>query len=148
MVGPQRLDDWPERLNDFLGAAHGRLFLWGKWDCCLFSADAVLAMTGIDVGVVFRGKYTTAVGAARAVKRYGGGTLEDAMDKMAAQNRWLSCLPLMAKRGDVVLVGPKYAPGRFGGAMGIVRGADIACVTEDGLVSIPLDSAVRAWSIV
>jgi hypothetical protein len=52
----KRYEDWPQRLVAAIEAARGRPFSWGAMDCCLFAADVVLAMTGVDYAAGFRGR--------------------------------------------------------------------------------------------
>ena len=64
-----RLDDWQTLLADELSKP--RSFSWGKNDCCLFAGDIVQTITGIDPAATFRGKYDTALGAIKEIKRQG-----------------------------------------------------------------------------
>lgn len=67
-----RVRDWPERL-DAVFRAHGDVpFTWGEHDCCLFAANCVQAVTGIDVAADLRGTYADAAGAARTLAGVGG----------------------------------------------------------------------------
>lgn len=59
-------------LAAFLRAGGARPFAWGVQDCCLWAADWVLAATGRDPAAVWRGRYRTALGAARLAARRGG----------------------------------------------------------------------------
>jgi len=49
-----RPPDWPERLLAALAAARDRPFRWGEHDCCLFAADLIEAVTGVDPAAAFR----------------------------------------------------------------------------------------------
>ncbi len=42
-----RTPGWPRRLSDLVAERHGAAFAWGSRDCCLWAADAVLALTEI-----------------------------------------------------------------------------------------------------
>ena len=91
-----RLPDWEERLHAYLASRAGAEHAYGVIDCCLFSADAVEAMTGHDPAAAFRGRYSSAAGSARALKRYGAGTLEATIDTM------FEAIPVaFARRGDL-----------------------------------------------
>lgn len=121
-------------------------FAWGSNDCARFVCDAIQAMTGEDVFAEFRDKYTTKVGAARAIKSVcGGSTFEDAIvyvtKKFAMQE-----IPHVnfAQRGDVVLF-----DGEEGPALGIVylNGKDAIFVSPAGLKRIPVARCRRAWVV-
>ncbi|SHI91145.1 DUF6950 family protein [Wenxinia saemankumensis] len=50
-----RLPDWRPRLEAVLRDARGRAFAYGAWDCALFAADCIAAMTGKDPAAELRG---------------------------------------------------------------------------------------------
>lgn len=61
-----------DRLTDFLSAAEARAYAPGVWDCCLFPADWVLSLTGVDGAAPWRGRYDSERGLARILIREGG----------------------------------------------------------------------------
>lgn len=95
----RRFADWEARLAAYLEPLRTRPFgPYGRYDCCIFSADAVLAMTGVDPMPEFRGRYRTRIGYLRALKRYGAGTLAATIDAKFAR------VPAaLAQRGDLVM---------------------------------------------
>jgi len=133
-----RLPGWEERLNDYLAPLTDEaVFRWGSLDCALFVAAAVLAMTGEDIAKPFRGKYSTAAGSARALKRYGAGDLRATFDTL------LPPRPVgFARRGDVVMAD---------GAVGICIGAAALFIGErdglDGLYRVDRAEWSHAWSV-
>lgn len=132
-----RLPDWEPRLAEYLAKRHGVHFTWGATDCCLFAADAVIAMTGEDPATAFRGRYTTARGATRALKRYGAGTIEATLDTMFGQIR-----TAFARRGDLVMCA---------GMVGICVGGAALFVGEEngapGLVRFDRSAWAQAWAV-
>lgn len=94
----ERLPDWEQRLHDYVAALEGSSFSWGTLDCALFAAGAVMAQTGVDLAADFRGRYRTARGSVRALRRFGAGTLAATI---AA--RLPAIEPAFAQRGDVVM---------------------------------------------
>lgn len=137
-----RRPDWEARLGAYLRACRDTPFAWGRHDCCLFAAGAVIAMTGIDLMGEFRGRYRTPRGAIRALRRHGAGTLEATMD-----GKLLAIEPAYAKRGDLVLA--NYGEGE--GALCVVLGRDAAAVgaegDREGLVTIGRAQWRRAWQV-
>ena len=95
-----RSHNWTDLLTNFIQSRRNTPFVWGKNDCCLFPADAVLAMTGEDKAADFRGTYNSAIGAKRALKKKGYSNIEEALTSIlgAPVSR------LSVRRGDVVLV--------------------------------------------
>jgi hypothetical protein len=127
-----RHEDWEKRLNEFLDTVGP--FEWGTNDCCLFAANAVLAMTGEDYAKPYRG-YKTAKGALSRLKDIGVAGV--ATNALGAPKE-----PLFAQRGDVV----SFDAGD-GVALGVCIGAKIAAVGQDGLVMLPMSQAIQAWSV-
>jgi hypothetical protein len=141
----KRLQDWPTRLSLFLQAQAHVPFDYGTNDCCLFVADAVLAMTGHDFAADhFRGKYNSEVGAYRVLKKFGGGSVAAMMDKFVALGYFEEVLPAFAGRGDVVLVVIDGVD-----SLGIVdlTGIHIIATAPTGSVRLPIALATRGWKL-
>lgn len=134
---PQRLPDWQARLVIYLHAARLRPFAYGRHDCCLFAADAVDAMTGVDIAAAWRGRYTTLRGGLRVLRRTG---LADHVALAAAL--FPETPPLMAEPGDLAVV-----PTNAGPALGVVQGEAIYVLGPQGLGLVSLLSATRAFRI-
>lgn len=96
MMDPKRRNQLPNLLHAFIESRRETPFKWGENDCCLFAADWVLELTGVDHAEKYRGKYDDEKGAARIIKRRGG------MRAFARDLKERSSVKL-AQRGDVVL---------------------------------------------
>ncbi len=141
-----RAHDWPTRLLNQVEQARRTPFAWGASDCCLFACDCVQAMTGVDPAAWFRGRYTTRRGAMRALKSFAGGGLEAAAVHIAAGLNAPEVPPAQAQRGDVVLLSvPSCPPENL--ALGICLGGHHAAQGPQGISTIPLAQAVRAWRV-
>ncbi len=127
------------RLEAAIEGARATPFAWGESDCCLFAADCVKAITGIDLAAAYRGQYQSRRGAFSALKRIGNGGVEAAA--RAALSDPLSS-PYLAKRGDVVLMTQKEGP-----ALGICVGERCAYKGPSGVVFHPLSSVQAAWRV-
>lgn len=127
----QSIDGWESRLIKKLESTKG--FEWGQNDCCLFAADCVYEMTGIDHAKEFRG-YKTSIGAYKRLAKAGG--LIAVLD-----SKLLQVGVKFAKRGDVVAFenDKDYS-------LGICVGDKIAAVTDAGLIYLPMNKAVKAWA--
>jgi hypothetical protein len=143
----KRTTHWATReLHDFFLARATQPFAWGSNDCCLFPADAIRAMTGVDLAEDFRGKYSDEASAFALIKEVTGGeTVADAAAWCAQKHElpeWH--LPLFAQRGDLVVV--RDSGRLIAGIVGLTgRGA--ISVGEEGLKRLPLSAVVRAWKI-
>lgn len=134
---PPRLIGWEQRLADYLAVRAVRKFRWAHNDCCLFAADAVVAITGVDPARELRTQYRSRADAQALLDARGG--LEAVAT--AALGEPLPT-PLCAQRGDVVLVvdGDRSA-------LGICIGAHVAGPGMHGMATVPLANGVCAWRV-
>ncbi len=137
-----RVHDWPERLAECVRVAMTRPFRWGEHDCVLFACDCVHAMTRVDHGARFRGKYRSARGAFGVLKRIGVGSVEELATKVLGEPIPVS----RAQRGDVVLMDNAVVAER-GPALGIVIGADAAFTARHGLELKVVATTSKAWRV-
>lgn len=130
-----RRADWQIQLSVFAQAHAHMPFEWGRNDCCMFTVDAVLAMTGVDHGAQFRG-YSTAFAAARVVEQQGG-------IRQLAIDAWGEPVsPLRAGVGDVVLV---INEGRE--VLAVCNGTTAIGPGPDGIAVMNMSAATAAWKI-
>lgn len=127
-----RLPDWERRLAEFI--ARPVRFEWGVEDCALWSCAAVQAITGEHPYPEFIGQYDDRIGAAKALRRLGKGTLAKTFGQ-----KFDECLPAMARRGDVVMA--MDALGICMGAYGLFLG------DADELVRLPRAAFSHAWRV-
>jgi hypothetical protein len=142
-----RTHTWEADLHHYLTDQLDQPFQFGARDCCLFVCDAVLAMTGTDVAEDFRGRYSTAIGAARTIRSITGTgpTVEDAAIYVTSKFEMPKLdAVLLAQRGDVVLY-----DGDEGPILGLValNGRDALFVTETAMRRIPLAECRAAWRV-
>lgn len=128
----RRGDNWRERLNAFLQEAATTPFVWGRRDCVLFAADAVLVMTGEDPAAEIRGRYETAIGAARITRKISGGPWIGT----GVAARFAEIAPAFAGDGDLAMV-REIVPGKNGrtrkqDALGVFTGARVAVMMPRG----------------
>ncbi len=134
-----RKPDWEARLAAFLESVRLQVFAWGSYDCCMFTGDAVEAMTDVDPMPEFRGKYRSAAGASRALRTIGAGDLPRTLD-----GKFRPVPPALAQRGDIVM---------HDGLLGVCLGAVMVCVglegEREGLVLFDRATWVepRAWRV-
>lgn len=139
-----RYEDWHALLGAHIKAAFQRPFSWGEFDCCTFACDGILAMTGRDPMADLRGRYGTTLGAARALKAFAGGGLDEAAEHIAGLLHAPEIMPLQAGRGDCVLAdtenGPALGLVAMNGRIGLFAG-------PVGLTQIPLRNCRRAFRV-
>lgn len=137
----KRVNNWHTLLPSHTQRNRGRTFEWGRWDCALAVCDAIRALTGVDPGAPYRGKYSTEE-EARAII---GGDLGKFAATIAAQHGMHEVAPRLARRGDVVFVDNKTPEG----ALGLVdsSGLAAACVGQQGYIRVPMRRWKRAWRV-
>ena len=139
MMGEQaRIPGWELRLAAAIDAARDRPFRWGEHDCAIWAFDLRRDLTGgDDVAALWRGRYRTARGAVRVMRRLGWQSLEDAGRDLLGEP-----LPSvhLAQRGDLVLANTSLG-------FGICLGARAAGIAPSGLVLVPLATCALAWRI-
>lgn len=133
MINLARYPDWEERLSNYIDRVSEQPFKWGSHDCALFAADCVKVMTGTDPVASFRGQYDTGVGAARALRDHGAGTLLKTLKALFGDPISVH----FAQRGDVVMLDAtttgicvgrfSYFVGREGEQDGLVVSSTAAC---------------------
>lgn len=126
--------------------AMARPWDWGAADCCTSASDVFLELAGVDPMLPLRGRYRTATGAARLIRRMGGW---DAMTADLADAAGLTLVePLAARPGDIGLTPRGTALGMGGQALAIcVGGGGLspfwAVKSSDGIMVTACGA--RAW---
>lgn len=147
-MGLPRVAGWEELLEKYFHGCRGEAFAWGTFDCGLFAAGALQAMTGVDVGAPFRAqKYIDAVSAVKAIHTVTatGSTIADVVSWLAAEYALLQWPGvLFAQRGDLVLF-----DGSEGPAAGVVslNGHEALFVSLGGLNRMPVNQCKAAWRV-
>lgn len=130
----KRRTDWTTRLGEVLLFASVKRFQYGRFDCCLFVADCIHAMTGADLARELRSTYVS--------RPKNWRTTVARLFESAGINEIATAT---AKRGDPVLV--RGRKNRF--FMGIVdlNGRHVVAATDVGLLRVPVSMALRAWHV-
>lgn len=128
-----RVSDWEAALSEYINVMRHAPFEYGVNDCCMFAAGAVEAMTGVDAMAEFRGKYDSALSAAKALRDIGQGSLEATIDA-----KFSEVAISQAKRGDIAL---------FDDSLGIVAGSFAWFVSDDGLERVQRADWQKTWSV-
>jgi hypothetical protein len=107
-------------------------------------------MTGVDPARWFRGRYRTPMGAARALKQFAGGGLDETAEAILSRQLFMpEVSPLLAGRGDCVLADVDDGSGVRSAALGLVSlsGRTALFAGHVGLTEIPLRNCRRAWKV-
>ncbi|MBD3847112.1 hypothetical protein IED13_15490 [Bosea sp. SSUT16] len=125
-------------LADYLRDGAARPFAWDACDCCSWACAWVMLRRGVDPSQPWRGRYRTARGAIRQIRRAGGDFLDVVSKAMAAAGLVETSEP---QSGDVGLV---QTPA--GLALAIRTPLGWAAKAERGIAAAPF-RCLRAWSV-
>lgn len=130
MQALKRVSDWDRRLAKVTETHLKTPSVWGESDCLLKVADAIEAVTGLDLAVTVRGKYKTELGAAKLLLKRKYENVEAVFD-----DYFEPVGRLMAQRGDVVTIEEDGAI-----AAGYVTNYGVAVATPGGIAFRPQTS--------
>ena len=116
---------------DFWARAQSEPFEWGKNDCALWVASYIEVMTGYDPAKSLRGRYKTALGCQRLLRKEGG--------LQALISRHMTRFEIGSDVGIYHFSG--------GEICGIRKGDKVALKTPDGLLVVPVEKQIVGWSI-
>jgi len=137
----QKKENWHILMAEYLQSVRHNPFAWGSFDCCMFAADCIKAMSGVDPAAPFRDAYTDAATAITALRAYAGGLLIPTMEKVAANQDWQKVeTVLRLQRGDVVIGNPDVEALAndvgLDGTLGICAGTISLFVGAKGLLGV------------
>jgi hypothetical protein len=137
----KRVKDWRSRFDEELEKIRLQPFDWETQHDCVFGLVARLVEAMIDEPQAreFAGKYDTAEGALRVMKKAGYDSLADAV---AA--RFPEIHPSQARIGDVIAY-KTDTPFKY--ALGVVNGERAFVLREDGVGTMDILEADRAFRI-
>ena len=131
-----RRNGWEVVLAEAVEAVRTRAFVWGVHDCAIWAFDLRRDLTGgDDTAALWRGRYRTAPGAARVMRRLGWPSISYAARALLGDP--LSDVRL-AQRGDLVL-------SHDATSFGVCLGAQAAFLAPEGVTLRPLTSCALAW---
>ena len=133
-----RVEHWERLLAAAIETARTKPFAWGTHDCPTFAFETRTALTGgEDVAALWRGRYSTALGGQRVMRRLGWTSLEEMGRTLLGDPR---SAVLLAQRGDIVLADTDTG-------FGICVGASAVGMAPEGLVTVPLTSCRLVWAV-
>ena len=142
-----------QSLSTFIVGRMETPLIWGKSDCCMFVADALKAMHGIDIAGWFRGRYKTRRRAFMELKKFAGGSVRETVTTLA-RNYDMAPVPSRSEMqpGDMVIlkakacdpVAERLSDGLTVGIMGF-NSMGVISQGKDGLVLHTEPEVVDAW---
>lgn len=129
-----RLPDWQPRLAQLVTQRMRHPLRWGVHDCCIWAADAVLAVTGADLADGLRGTYSTQAEAEARLLQLGG------LQALCAERLGPVVRTSLAQPGDVGLATVHDVR-----ALVVCGGAQFLAVGSAGLLPVAPASVARVW---
>jgi hypothetical protein len=114
-------------------------FSWGVNDCCLFAADAVVAVMGVDLAGDLRGTYSDASSALHVLRDESvEQIIGDRLEAIGAEDAPVA----YGRMGDIGIIA---IDGRLTAA--VCSGGHWYAPAKDGLAHVSLLSAARRWRV-
>lgn len=135
----QKVENWLQLLNAHIEENRNKPFEWGQHDCGLWLASCLIVTTGQDFAADIRGKYKSAAGAIRAMKKASGSSTPEgfAEARLGAPKPALLAFPGDGVAADLQELGVTGGERQIGLSLGICNGALSWFVSETGLVELP-----------
>jgi len=136
----KKLPDWEIKYREFVFEHKDTPFVWGKWDCCMFSNALIKVMTGEDL-IPKTLKWKDEITAKKAIKDYGK-TILGSITKAAKEKKGIKIIDkAYMTKGDLVVFKQESQ------LVGICDGMSILSPSEDGIEVLQNDLAVKVWRI-
>lgn len=129
---------WRTALHECVEASRREQFAWGRFDCAIFAADCIRAMTGEDIASSFRGTYADSKGAVRVLKKAGFNDLP-----AMAEYHFDEIAPIMAQDGDIAAL----ESDETGWTLGVFIGERVISRGVEGLGTIDRSRVSRAFRV-
>lgn len=131
-----RLPDWQLNFSALCADRMHAPFICGQHDCCLWAADVVQAITGIDPAAQLRGKYNDERSAQRLVAALGG------LPAIASAALGWPVRAALATVGDVLLITHERRT-----TLAICNGSSLLAPGAQGLQAIAMPLNCPAWKV-
>lgn len=134
----KRLSDWRARLDRYLDDVDTEHFQWGVFDCGIFVAGCIKAMTDVDLAAGIAGSYSDFAGSIRVLRKRG---YQDHVAYFAAHLREIH--PSEATHGDIAVV--PAVQGQY--SLALVNNQSLICLSESGRRPLSRSAALRAFRV-
>ena len=135
----KKLPDWQILFNQFVLENQTKKFVWGKWDCCLFSDACIKAMTG-ETLIPKQLKWHNKETAMKSIKDYGK-TLKGSITKACKEKKIKTIDANYITTGDLVVYKEETE------LVGISDGFNILAPSEEGIATKDHSLILKVWRI-
>ena len=135
----KKKEDWEKHLNNFVQSNFDKPFVWGQWDCCLFSDACIKAMTGQSL-IPKELHWVDKESALETIRDYGI-TLINSIRKACEQKNLEKIHPSFLQKGDLVIIQQETQ------VCGIYDGSKTIGPSTDGISAISGNRIIEGWRI-
>lgn len=135
----KKKEDWEKHLNNFVQSNFDKPFVWGQWDCCLFSDACIKAMTGQSL-IPKELHWVDKESALETIRDYGI-TLINSIRKACEQKNLEKIHPSFLQKGDLVIIQQETQ------VCGIYDGSKTIGPSSDGISAISGNRILEGWRI-
>ncbi len=137
-----RVKGWRARFEAAIDEIKSKPFDWKDNECVVgLCAKVTLAITGVDLAAQYRGTFDSAETAYKVMRRAGFDNLADLVASFLPEYAEGPC---RAKIGDIVAI-PMDSKFKF--ALGVVNGERVFVLMPDGIGTVDLLDAKRAFMV-
>lgn len=141
MIELKRVDNWRSAFAAEVDRIKRTPFAWGEHDCGPgLAGNLVKALTGVDLAQPWRGTYSDALGAVRAMKEAGFDNLADLVASMLPEYEH----PSRARIGDVAAIKDDSS---IGYALGVIDYERVFVLTGTGIGTVDRSEIARAFKV-
>lgn len=134
----KRLPHYKVNLLKLINESEHTPFIYGEWDCAIFSGKIVEAVTGDDLYSQFVGKYKTRIGGLRLMKKATGYPSHIDLIKSKFGEVPLS----QARLGDIGIIETDEGP-----AVVLIAGAFAIGISQNGLGRDSIDKVKTVYRV-
>ena len=131
--------DWEIQFNNFVHNNFDKPFVWGKWDCCLFSNACIKAMTGESL-IPKQLHWVDKESALDTIRDYGN-TLVNSIRKACKQKNLKKIHASFLQKDDLVIIQQETQ------VCGIYDGSKTIGPSGDGISAISGNKIIEGWRI-
>lgn len=137
----RRLRDWRPRFEAVVDEIKWTQFDWKTQHDCVMGlvVRLVEAVTGVDHGAAYRGRYASETGALRVMRKAGFSDIADLVASILDEIH-----PSQAAIGDLVAF---KVDTPFGHALGVVNGERAFVLRPEGIATMDILEADRAFKV-
>ena len=131
--------NWQSKFDNFVNTNMDKKFMWGKWDCCIFSDACIKAMTGQSL-IPKQLHLVDKESALETIRDYGS-TLVNSIRKACKEKNLQKVHPSFLQKGDLVIIQQETQ------VCGMYDGSKTIGPSSDGITAISGNKIIEGWRV-